>query len=90
MTRWHSVGVEWMPRKLLYTIDGRVWGTITAPMVPAQPMVLDIQTSTGTCSQWWAPCPDQSTPPLVDAEIKSVAAYAYLGPRSTGAARSTR
>jgi beta-glucanase (GH16 family) len=77
LTRWHTVGVEWLPGRLNFTIDGRRWAVIRSPDVPDQPMELDLQTQAGTCDQWWAPCPDTQTPPDVDAQIQWVAEYAY-------------
>ena len=79
LTRWHTLGVEWLPGKLVYTIDGRVWATIASAAVPHQPMEMDLQTQAGTCGVSYAPCPDATTPAHVDAQIKWVAAYAYRG-----------
>jgi beta-glucanase (GH16 family) len=76
-TRWHTLGVEWLPGQLIYTIDGRQWAVLKSSAVPAQPMELDIQTQAGTCGEWWAPCPDRHTPQHVNAQIAWVAAYAY-------------
>lgn len=77
VTRWHNMGVEWMPGEVVYTVDGATWAVVRSRGVPAQPMVLDIQTAAGSCGQGWAPCPDQTTPAEVDAQIGWVAAYAY-------------
>jgi len=44
LTQWHTLGVEWTPRMLRYTIDGRVWATVTGSEVPAVPMALAVQT----------------------------------------------
>jgi beta-glucanase (GH16 family) len=76
-TRWHVLGVQWTPGRLAYTIDGRVWATVRNHAVPDQPMELDIQTQAGTCESRFAPCPDATTPPVVDAQVDWVAAYAY-------------
>ena len=75
-SRWHTVGVNWTPRKLVYTLDGRRWATVRSRHVPAERMELDIQTQAGTCGDEWAPCPDASTPRRVDMEVDWVAAYA--------------
>ena len=77
LTRWHTLGVEWLPGKLVYTIDGRAWATMTTAAVPHQPMEMDLQTQAGTCGVSYAPCPNAATPAHVDAQIKWVAAYAY-------------
>jgi beta-glucanase (GH16 family) len=81
VTRWHTVGVEWLPGRLIYTLDGRQWASVRSGMVPDQPMEMDLQTQAGTCGVASAPCPDQRTPGRVNAQIKWVAAYAYQGPR---------
>lgn len=80
-TKWHVVGVEWLPGELIYTIDGRPWGIVKSPAVPAQPMEMDIQTQAGTCGNRWQPCPDDQTPTYVNAQVQWVKAYAYQGPR---------
>jgi beta-glucanase (GH16 family) len=75
-TRWHTVGVEWTPRKLVYTLDGRRWGAVRSRHVPSERMELDMQTQAGTCGDEWAPCPDGSTPRRVNLDVDWVAAYA--------------
>jgi beta-glucanase (GH16 family) len=76
-TRWHRMGVEWTPGKLVYLLDGRPWATVKSRHVPDQRMELDIQTQTGTCGDEFAPCPDASTPDLVEMQVDWVKAYAY-------------
>jgi beta-glucanase (GH16 family) len=80
-SRWHTVGVEWTPRRLVYTLDGRPWSTVASAHVPAEPMELDIQAQAGTCGHRYAPCPDSATPPRVGLLVDWVVAYAYR-PRS--------
>jgi len=80
-TKWHVVGVEWLPGELIYTIDGRAWSVIKSRAVPAEPMEMDIQTQAGTCGNRWQPCPGNQTPTYVNAQIQWVKVYAYLGPR---------
>ncbi len=71
-TQWHVVGVTWRPGILQYTLDGRVWSTTIDPAVPAQPMHLDLQTTTGF------PNPvDASTPAEVDLEIDWIKVWSY-------------
>jgi beta-glucanase (GH16 family) len=82
LTRWHTIGVQWLPGTLIYTIDGRRWATVSSPAVPDQPMEMDVQTQAGTCGDPYAPCPDSRTPAHVNAQIRWVAAYAYTGRRS--------
>jgi beta-glucanase (GH16 family) len=76
-SRWHTLGVEWSPGKLVYTLDGRPWALISGPEVPAEPMELDIQTQAGMCGNASSPCPTARTPARVDVQIDWVAAYAY-------------
>ena len=65
MTQWHTWGVIWTPTSLKYTIDGRVWGTVTNPAgIPSAAMTLDIQQQTW-CSSSWA-CPTAPASMLVD------------------------
>ena len=80
LTRWHVVGVEWVPGKLVYTIDGRAWATVRSDAVPDQRMEMDFQTQAGTCGDSSAPCPNGQTPAYVDAQIQWVRAYDYQGP----------
>jgi beta-glucanase (GH16 family) len=74
-TQWHTVGVEWTAGKLVYTLDGNVWGTVTNPNVPTIPMELDLQTQTYECGNTWSPCPNASTPSHVNMQIDWVVAY---------------
>lgn len=75
-TRWHTMGVEWTPRRLVYTLDGRAWASVSSPHVPAERMEMDLQTQAGTCGDRYAPCPDSTTPARVDMDVDWVAAYA--------------
>jgi beta-glucanase (GH16 family) len=77
-TRWHTVGVEWTPRRLVYTIDGRRWASVRSPHVPSERMELDIQSQAGTCGDHFAPCPDSSTPAHVNLQVDRVTAYRYV------------
>jgi beta-glucanase (GH16 family) len=76
-TQWHTIGVEWTPGKLAYTIDGRRWAVVRSDHVPRVPMELDLQTQAGTCGHRFSPCPDGTTPHRVDMHVDWVAAYAY-------------
>jgi beta-glucanase (GH16 family) len=78
LARWHTLGVQWRPGMLGYTIDGRQWAVVRSTSVPSQAMELDLQTQAGTCGAAWAPCPNATTPTHVNAQIKWVAAYAYV------------
>jgi hypothetical protein len=44
MTNWHTWGVIWSPNKVIFTVDGTVWGKDTVRFeIPNQPMTLDIE-----------------------------------------------
>lgn len=75
--RWHVMGVQWTPGKLVYTLDGRPWATVLSRHVPSAPMELDLQTQAGTCGDHYTPCPDSSTPARVDMQVDWVTADAY-------------
>ncbi len=74
-TLWHTVGVEWSPGHLVYTLDGSAWGTVSTSQVPGGPMELDLQTQAGTCGQADTPCPDATTPAHVNMQVDWIAAY---------------
>jgi hypothetical protein len=76
-TQWHVMGVEWTPGKLVYTLDGQPWATLSNSNVPSVPMEMDMQSEAGTCGVGWAPCPNGTTPPLVQTQVDWVKAYAY-------------
>ncbi len=76
-SRWHTLGVEWSPGRLVYTLDRRRWASLASSQVPDKPMEMDIQTQAGTCGVSYAPCPDSSTPSRVDMQVDWVIAYAY-------------
>jgi hypothetical protein len=65
LTQWHTWGVVWTPTAITYTVDGRVWGTVTnASEIPNQSMHLSIQQQTWCQSGWACPTAPQSL--LVD------------------------
>ena len=47
-SKWHVIGVQWTPHRLVYLLDGKRWGTVTGKSVPSQPMHLFIQTHVGS------------------------------------------
>ena len=77
-TRWHTMGVEWTPGRLVYTLDGRTWASVRSRYVPSERMELDIQSQAGTCGDRYAPCPDASTPSRVNLQVDRVSAYRYV------------
>ncbi len=74
-SQWHTLGVEWTAGKLVYTIDGTTWATVTNSGVPSIPMVLDLQSNSVACSQYTT-CFNSSTPAEVDMQVAWVVAYA--------------
>lgn len=76
LTQWHTLGVEWTPRLLRFTLDGRVWSSISGSAVPAVPMALALQTQAWPCTGSWGRCPDASTPRVVRMYVDWVVAYA--------------
>ncbi len=76
-SQWHTIGVEWTANKLVYTIDGTTWATITGSDVPSMPMVLDLQTQSLECSSNNT-CLDSSTPAEVNMQVDWVVAYAPI------------
>jgi hypothetical protein len=55
-TAWHTYGVQWTPTALTYTIDGRVWGSVSRSSVgsgqwPTIPMNLTLQSQNQSSSQ---------------------------------------
>lgn len=77
---WHTVGLDWSPGKLVYTIDGRKWATVRSHAVPSQPMTLDLQTQALTCGASNRSCPNASTPALVEMYVAWVRIYARNEP----------
>ncbi|MHB1833799.1 MAG: glycoside hydrolase family 16 protein [Solirubrobacteraceae bacterium] len=77
LTQWHTLGVQWTPGRLVYTLDGRGWSTVTGGAVPSTPMVLDIQTQAWACgTSAWEQCPNVTTPAHVNLYVDWVVAYA--------------
>lgn len=73
-TQWHTLGVEWTPGKLTYTIDGVVWSTVENAVegvsaVPTIPMNLAVQTQTREILP--------TTPSRVDMEVDWIVIYSY-------------
>jgi hypothetical protein len=76
LTRWHTVGVEWTPGKIVYTMDGMPWATETNANVSDVPMQLAIQTQAWQCGvSSWEQCTDDTTPGEVDMDVDWIAVY---------------
>jgi beta-glucanase (GH16 family) len=71
-TRWHTVGVEWAPDLLRYTLDGVTVATIS-DNVPRQPMKLAMQTALGSANL--NARPNSTTPWKVDFVVDWVKIY---------------
>lgn len=63
LTRWHTVGVAWSPRRIDYLLDGRVWSRVRSRNVPSATMKLAIQTQAWGCGiNDWEACVNATTP----------------------------
>lgn len=60
-TEWHTAGVEWVPGKVTYLLDGRPWATVEGDNVPDQPMWLGLQAQAVNCSSPAVSCTDGTT-----------------------------
>jgi hypothetical protein len=74
LSQWHTLGVDWSPGRLDFTVDNIAWGTIKSPEVPSAPMNLAIQTEAGSCDQWMT-CIDATTPASTSLDVDWVAVY---------------
>jgi beta-glucanase (GH16 family) len=73
-SQWHTVGVEWSPGKVVFTLDGKAYGTVENAHAPSKPMNLALQTEAGSCGQWMT-CADSTTPAVTALEVDWVAMY---------------
>jgi hypothetical protein len=71
---WQTVGVEWTPQKLVYTLNGKPWATVTGDAVPHGPMTLAMQMEAGV-GDAWSHLPDARTPAHVALEVDWVVGY---------------
>jgi hypothetical protein len=66
VTHWHTWGVIWTPQSITFTVDGRVWGSVTSPAeIPTIPMELGLQ-SQAWCGITGEPCPTAPSTYLID------------------------
>jgi hypothetical protein len=73
MTQWHTWGVIWTPSSITYTVDGRVWATVSgsSAQIPDVPMTLDLQQQT-----WCGASPAYACPSAPESmQINWVAEY---------------
>ncbi|MCU1599607.1 MAG: exsH [Frankiales bacterium] len=73
-TQYQTVGVEWTPGKLVYTLNGKRWATVTGAEVPTGPMRLAMQLEAGKGTRW-SPAPSKATPSTVDMVVDWVVGY---------------
>ena len=71
---WHTVGVDWTPGLLSYTVDGVPWWSETGAAVPDVPLALCIQTEANPSQM------NASTPAEADMDIAWAAAYTQAPP----------
>ncbi|MFN2538351.1 MAG: glycoside hydrolase family 16 protein [Mycobacteriales bacterium] len=74
VTRFQTVGVEWSPGKLVYTLNGKPWATVISSRVPSRPMRLALQLEAGRGTSW-SPAPTRATPRTVDLVVDWVVGY---------------
>jgi glycosyl hydrolase family 16 len=61
LTQWHTWGVIWTPSSVTYTVDGKVWGSVSvASEISNVPMTLDLTQQTWCASGWACPTAPQS------------------------------
>jgi beta-glucanase (GH16 family) len=78
-SQWHTVGVEWRPGSITYTVDGVAYGSVTSSQVPAQNMWMAIQTQAGGCEKDQVQCPVAGTPAVSHLDVDWVAIYSLAG-----------
>jgi len=77
--RWHTLGVEWSPGKVVYTIDGRAWATEVTPAVSSIPMRIVLQSQTDCQAVSGQTCPDPWRAKEPDVDVDWVVAYSRAG-----------
>ncbi len=73
-SRWQTVGVEWSPGRVVYTLGDRPWASVASSAVPSGPMDLALQLEAGAGDHWSA-APDRATPAKVALEVDWAVAY---------------
>ena len=78
MRQWHTWGVIWTPTSVIYTVDGRIWSSVTVlAEIPTLPMTLDLEQRT-KCAVGHQ-CPTKP----VAMEVDWVAEYSTRVPTTT-------
>jgi beta-glucanase (GH16 family) len=70
-TTWHTIGLQWTPTMLKYTLDGQTTATMTGH-VPSQPMWAGIANSLGNVIK-----PNATTPDPVNLDVDWFAYYKH-------------
>ncbi len=70
--QFHTFGVEWLPGKLIFYIDGKETQTITDSNISSQAMYIIANTALGG---WWPGSPDETTQFPSQYEIDYIRAY---------------
>jgi beta-glucanase (GH16 family) len=74
-TQWHTFMIDWLPDRLVFSIDGEEKWRVTNPdAIPRKPMHLAIQNDVGACDSWIG-CRNKSTPENVSLWVSSVRVY---------------
>lgn len=73
MRLWHNYGVEWSPSRVVFTLDGRPFGTMVGAAVPQVPMNMAVQT---VATSWVGPA-STATPRDVTLAIDWVSVYRF-------------
>lgn len=73
-TRFQTVGVQWTPGRVVYTLNGRPWASVTGAAVPDRPMCLALQLEAGHGTSW-SPAPSRATPRTTDLVVDWVVGY---------------
>jgi Glycosyl hydrolases family 16 len=63
LERWHTWGVRWTPTRMVFTVDGHVWGIVrSSSVIPHEAMTLDMSQQTWCAIQ----CPTRPVSMQVD------------------------
>lgn len=71
---FQTVGVEWTPGRITYTLNGRPWAAVAGSHVPSGPMRLALQLEAGRGTAW-SPAPSRATPRTADLVVDWVVGY---------------
>lgn len=75
-SQFHTFGVEWLPGKIIFYVDGKPTQTVTDSKVSSQSMYIIANTALGG---WWPGSPDETTQFPTKYEIDYIRAYQKPG-----------